>query len=163
MPQARIDPPRQSHATNEASALPPSHHSWITRIRLTLFRRRKQKKNLSPNNVHSRNFLLKFLFRLPSPEGAHDRSYNSCLICDRLEQSKQTEPGQTSSALSTFDLCLKPGNYLFATLDLIVFEDESLRQSHICQVTVSSTVVQNHLVVIVEIYIYIFFFSWYFS
>ena len=91
--------------------------------------------------------MFKFLFRLPSP----DRSFNSCLICDRLEQSKQTEPGQTSSALPTFDLCLKPGNYLFATLDLIVFEDESLRQYHICQVTVSSTVVQNHLMVIVEI------------
>ena len=29
MPQAGIDPPRQSHATYEASALPPSHHGWI--------------------------------------------------------------------------------------------------------------------------------------
>ena len=31
MPQAGIDPPAQSHATYEASALPPSHHGWILR------------------------------------------------------------------------------------------------------------------------------------
>ena len=29
MPQAGIDPLAQSHASYEASALPPSHHSWI--------------------------------------------------------------------------------------------------------------------------------------
>ena len=29
MPQGGIDPLRQSHATYEARALPPSHHSWI--------------------------------------------------------------------------------------------------------------------------------------
>ena len=29
MPQAGIDQPRQSHATYEASGLPPSHHGWI--------------------------------------------------------------------------------------------------------------------------------------
>ena len=29
MPQAGIDPPVQSHASYEASALPPSHHGWI--------------------------------------------------------------------------------------------------------------------------------------
>ena len=30
MPQAGIDPPVQSHASYEVSALPPSHHSWIS-------------------------------------------------------------------------------------------------------------------------------------
>ena len=30
MPQAGIDPPVQSHASYEASALPPSHHSWMS-------------------------------------------------------------------------------------------------------------------------------------
>ena len=29
MPQAEIDPPAQSHAPYEASALPPSHYGWI--------------------------------------------------------------------------------------------------------------------------------------
>ena len=29
MPQAGIDPPRQSHETYEASAPLPSHHGWI--------------------------------------------------------------------------------------------------------------------------------------
>ena len=29
MPQAGIDPPGQSHASYEASALPPNHHGWI--------------------------------------------------------------------------------------------------------------------------------------
>ena len=29
MPQVGIDPPVQSHASYEASALPPSHHGWI--------------------------------------------------------------------------------------------------------------------------------------
>ena len=29
MPQAGIDPPPQSHASNEASALHPSHHGWM--------------------------------------------------------------------------------------------------------------------------------------
>ena len=28
MPQAGIDPPAQSHASYEASTLPPSHHGW---------------------------------------------------------------------------------------------------------------------------------------
>ena len=31
-PQAGIDPPAQSHTSYEASALPPSHHGWITFI-----------------------------------------------------------------------------------------------------------------------------------
>ena len=30
MPQAGINPPAQSHASYEASSLPPSHHGWIT-------------------------------------------------------------------------------------------------------------------------------------
>ena len=29
MPQVGINPPVQSHASYEASALPPSHHNWI--------------------------------------------------------------------------------------------------------------------------------------
>ena len=29
MPQVGIDPPGQSHASNEASPLPPSHHGWM--------------------------------------------------------------------------------------------------------------------------------------
>ena len=29
MPQAGIDPPAQSHASYEVSALLPSHHGWI--------------------------------------------------------------------------------------------------------------------------------------
>ena len=37
MPQAGLDPPRQSHATYEASALLPSHHSWIRSTYNTLF------------------------------------------------------------------------------------------------------------------------------
>ena len=37
MPQAGIDPPAQSHASDEASALPPSHQGWIkTNIFLTI-------------------------------------------------------------------------------------------------------------------------------
>ena len=32
MPQVGIDPPAQSHASYEASTLPPSHHGWIREI-----------------------------------------------------------------------------------------------------------------------------------
>ena len=32
MAQAGIDPPAQSHASYEASALHPSHHGWIPKI-----------------------------------------------------------------------------------------------------------------------------------
>ena len=38
MPQAGIDPPRQSHATYEASALPPSYHGWIKIIMVYLWK-----------------------------------------------------------------------------------------------------------------------------
>ena len=37
MAQGVIDPPRQSHATYEASALPPSHHGWIFQMTHNFF------------------------------------------------------------------------------------------------------------------------------
>ena len=39
MPQAGFDPPEQSHASYEASAILPSHHGWIaaTLIHISLF------------------------------------------------------------------------------------------------------------------------------
>ena len=37
MPQAGIDPPAQSHASCEASALPPGHHGWIRRTIVAIF------------------------------------------------------------------------------------------------------------------------------
>ena len=32
LPQDGIDPPAQSHASYEASALPPSHYNWMIKV-----------------------------------------------------------------------------------------------------------------------------------
>ena len=49
MPQAGIDPLRQCHPTYEASALPPSHHSWILK---------KTLKKKEQNGNHEKTLLV---------------------------------------------------------------------------------------------------------
>ena len=50
MPQAVIDPPRQSHATYKASALPPSHHGWISFSKIVYFKSKLLLKHLGKND-----------------------------------------------------------------------------------------------------------------
>ena len=48
MPLEGIEPPRQSHATYEASVLPLSHHGWRLDISGGLFRLEKTTKQFCP-------------------------------------------------------------------------------------------------------------------
>ena len=51
MPQARIDPQGQSHASYEASALPPNHQGWIYFVEVWLSNN-SPKIRLTKINVH---------------------------------------------------------------------------------------------------------------
>ena len=46
MPQAGIDPMRQSHSTYEASTLPPSHHGWMYMHFIYLSQQLRYNRNL---------------------------------------------------------------------------------------------------------------------
>ena len=60
IPQAGIDPPTQSHASYEASALPTSHHSWISLNPFLSYKSRQDLNNRHPNKqfLWLRNFFL---------------------------------------------------------------------------------------------------------
>ena len=67
MPQAGINPPRQSNATYEASAVPPIHHGWISVLPSELsnctnvFLIYSFHYFLSPSFIYILSFFLSFL------------------------------------------------------------------------------------------------------